>query len=358
MDAMARPWGSGSVYRRRDGRWVVAVRDRAGRRRARYFRSEPTKTEVRTALRELGASSRPDTRTTVGRWLATWLDTMRPPRVRSSTWVSYELHVRHLSDLSAIPLARLNPADVRLHLRAMTDDGHAPRSVASNLGILRMALKAAMRDGLLTRNVAADVDPPRVPKSEPRILTPAEVRVLIEDGDPLWTLLVTTGLRLGEALGLRWRDLSTDTVTVSGGLRYVDRRFRARGARSLQRVEPKSRAGWRTVALPVPLAIERPTVENLEGLVFTNATGSPRDPRAVSREWATTRKRLGLSDDVTLHALRHTAVSLMLASGASLDDVKRTIGHATIAMTSDTYGHLVEGRERAVAERLARTLRG
>ncbi len=352
MDDMARAWGSGSVYQRQgDKRWVVAVRDRAGRKRLRYFRSEPTKAQVREALRELGAASRPQTKLTTGRWLATWLDTMRPPRVRPSTWVSYELHVRHLADLSAIPLARLSPADVRLHLRAMTEDGHAPRSVASNLTVLRMALKQAVRDGMIDRNVAADVDPPRTVRREPRILTPAEARRLIADGDPFWTLLVTTGLRLGEALGLRWRDVGPDTVTVTGSLRPVDRRFRS-GPR-LQRVEPKSRAGWRTVGLPVPLALVRPDVETPNGLVFTSPTGAPRDPRAVAREWAATRERLGLPPDVTIHALRHTAVSLMLASGATLDAVKRAVGHSTIAMTSDTYGHLVEGAELDVAKRLA-----
>lgn len=354
IEPMTRAWGSGSVYQRKgDGRWVVAVRGPGGRR-VRYFRSEPSQTQVRAALREMGSEIAPQTKLTVGRWLATWLDSMRPPRVRPSTWVSYELHVRHLADLAAIPLARLTPADVRLHLRAMSDDGHAPRSVAYSLSILRMALRAAERDRIVSRNVALAVDPPRAPRVEPVILTTAQTRALIAEGDPLWTLLVTTGLRLGEALALRSQDIDVErrTITVTAGLRPVPRRFRGTGPR-LQRVDPKTSAGRRTVALPVPIAWPEPDPPNIDGLVFTSPTGAPRDPRTVSREWTETRLRLGIGPEVTIHALRHTAVSLALASGATLDDVKRMVGHSTIAMTSDTYGHLVEGRSREVADRLA-----
>lgn len=132
-----RTWGSGSIYERKDGRWVAAVRVR-GRRVVAYAHSPE---EARALLPDLWRDNRPaDSRMTVGRWLDTWLASMRPPRVRPSTWVSYELHVRHLGELAAIPLARLTPADVRLHMRTMTESGHAPRSVAYNLTILRMAL--------------------------------------------------------------------------------------------------------------------------------------------------------------------------------------------------------------------------
>lgn len=357
LEMAKRTYGTGAVYQRRsDSRWVVAVREAGGRRRVKYFSSEPTVSQVRDAVRDMTRRTRSvETKLTVGRHLTQWLDTMRPPRVRPSTWVSYELHVKHLSDLSAIPLARLTPNDVRAHLRAMTDDGHSPRSVAYSLTVLRMALKAAERDRLVTRNVALDVDPPRVAKREPAILTAKEAKKLIDDGDPLWVLLVTTGMRLGEALGLRWRDLGTATVTVSGSLRPVDKRFRS-GPR-LARVEPKTGAGRRTVTLPVTLKLERPDPPNIEGYVFTSPTGSPRDPRAVGREWEATRARLGFDERVTIHDLRHTAVSLMLASGSTLDDVKRQVGHSTIAMTSDIYGHMVEGRSKEVARRLARTLK-
>lgn len=354
-----RTYGSGAVYQREsDKRWVVAVRDPGGKRRVKYFRSEPTRAEVKDAIREMTrANTSADTRLTVGRHLAGWLETMRPPRVRPSTWVSYELHVKHLGDLSAIPLARLTPNDVRNHMRAMAESGHAPRSVAYSLTVLRMALKAAERDRLVTRNVALDVDPPKVERKEPRILTAEEARLVVKEGKPLWVLLVTTGLRLGEALALRWRDLGPGTVTVTGGLRPIDRRFREKGSPRLQRVDVKTAAGRRTVSLPVALQLERPKVENLEGYVFSTPAGAPLDPREVSRDWEELRKRLGISEDVTIHNLRHTAVSLALAGGAGIDDVKRMVGHSSIAMTSDTYGHMVEGRSKETARRLARTLK-
>jgi integrase len=224
--------------------------------------------------------------------------------------------------------------------------------VAYSLTILRMALKAAERDRLVSRNVALDVDPPRTTRKEIVILTMEQARAVIADGDPLWTLLVTTGLRLGEALALRAQDIDGETIRVTGSLRPLPASFRGTGPR-LARVEPKTASGWRTVTLPVPIAWPEPDPPNIDGLVFTSPTGAPRDPRTVSREWTETRLRLGIGPEVTIHALRHTAVSLALASGATLDDVKRMVGHSTIAMTSDTYGHLVEGRSREVADRLA-----
>lgn len=351
-----RTYGSGAVYQRgSDKRWVAVVRV-GGRRRSAYRHS---KAEAKAALADLWRDARTqDSRMPLGKYLAAWLDAMRPPRLRPSTWVSYDLHVRHLADLADIPIARLTSDSILQHVRGMTRDGLSPRSVGMNLLVLRMALRAAVRDGLVRENVAERVDPPRVPREEPVILTAGQVRAVIEDGDPLWTLLVTTGLRLGEALALRWSDVDTErgVVVVTGSIRPVPVEFRAKRAPRLQRVEPKSAAGRRVVALPVPLGLQRPTGAADDGYVFRGVSGGPRDPRAVSRAWGETRERLGLPA-VTIHGLRHTAASLALAGGASLDDLKRMLGHSTIAMTSDLYGHAMEGRARDVADRLGDALR-
>jgi integrase len=361
--------GEGAVYQRdSDSLWVGAVRA-AGRRHVVYGRSDD---EVKEKLADLRAALRlgvaiPDSRLTVGRHLAGWLDTMRPPHVRPSTWVSYELHVRHLADLATISLARLTPNDVRRHLRRLLDAGYATRTVAYSLTVLRMAIRQALRDDLVTRNVAELVDPPRTERAELRILTAPEARRLVAGGDPLWILLVGIGCRLGEALGLRWTDvdLEAGTVSITGGLRPMPKRFRAKGQPRLARVEPKTDAGHRTVALPpvVVLALaahrtataDRPA--SVAGYVFTTPRGTPLDARNVSRAWALERTRLELPK-VRIHDLRHTAASLMLARGFTLEDVKRVLGHSSIQLTSDTYGHLVEGRSREIASGMDAVLGG
>ena len=91
------------------------------------------------------------------------------------------------------------------------------------------------------------------------------------------------------------------------------------------------------------------------GLVFTSSRGTPLDPRNVSREYERDVASAGVRR-IRIHDLRHTAASMMLAQGFSLDDVKRVLGHSSIAMTSDIYGHLVEGRSRELADRLDRVL--
>jgi integrase len=361
--------GEGAIYQRAsDKLWVGAVRA-GGKRHVVYG---PSEDEAKEALADLRAALRlgviiPDARLTVGRHLAGWLDAIRPPHIRPSTWVSYELHVRHLADLATISLARLTPNDVRRHLRRLLDDGYSARTVAYSLTVLRMALRQALRDGLVTRNVAELVDPPRIERAELRILTAIEARRLVAGGDPLWTLLVGIGCRLGEALGLRWSDvdLEAGAVTITGGLRPVPKRFRAKGQPRLSRVEPKTDSGHRTVALPpvVVLALaahreataDRPA--SVAGYIFTTPRGTPMDPRNVSRAWALERERLRLPA-IRIHDLRHTAASLMLARGFTLEDVKRVLGHASIAQTSDTYGHLVEGRSREIATGMDAVLGG
>jgi integrase len=128
-------------------------------------------------------------------------------------------------------------------------------------------------------------------------------------------------------------------------------------------VEPKTDASRRTLALPVfvlrALHAQRDRQatlpRNFLGLVFTTPRGTPLDARNVSREFASDCEKAGLPH-MRLHDLRHTAASMMLGQGSTLDDVKRVMGHASIALTSDTYGHLVEGRSREVADGMDRLL--
>ncbi len=188
---------------------------------------------------------------------------------------------------------------------------------------------------------------------------------------PLWTVLIGTGMRLGEAVGVRWADIDIEaaTLTVNGALQPVPRTARpedakwARTGHRLRLVEPKTAAGRRTIALSpfvqAALAERRRAQEgqpsSIMDLVFTTPRGTPLDPRNVSRAFGIDLESVGLRH-MRIHDLRHTAASQMLAQGFTLDDVKRRLGHASIAMTSDVYGHLVVGRSREIADGLERLL--
>lgn len=181
----------------------------------------------------------------------------------------------------------------------------------------------------------------------------------------LWTVLVGTGVRLGEALGLRRGDVDLErgTITIVGSLRPIDRRMRAEGEKRLQLTEPKTTTGRRTIAVPLFVEgalraeLEVPRPRNVQGLVFTTPRGTPLDPRNVSRHWEAFRAELGL-EAIRIHDLRHTAASLILANGGTLHDVMKLLGHANIAETANTYGHLVEERSRELADGMDRLLAG
>lgn len=372
---MARRGDAKPRYLESKGLWVVGVRglDADGNRTRPHFygktadeareKAEDYLVAQRTGLRPPGVSL------TVGRHLYDWLDAVKAD-IRPSTFVSYEGHVRmHLRSLHAKPLTKLSPNDVRRLKADLLAAGLAPRTVAYSLVILRMALKQAVDDRLLPFNPATVVELPKVDRERVVIWQPATVRAFLDATrddrlGPLWAVLLGTGLRLGEGLGLRWPDvdLTAGTLSVSGSIRPVDRRLRDEGQPRLTRVPPKTDAGYRTIDLP-PFVVaalgrvgEQP--EFLSRYVFVDSrysTGSPLDPRNVSRVFEDTMARTGVPR-IRVHDLRHTAASLMLAAGMTLDDVKRVLGHSSIVQTSDTYGHLVHARGREVAAAMERAV--
>lgn len=372
--------GEGRPYQRSaDGRWVVVVRDVAGRRKYLYGWSRDEVIEKRddwNAGVRMGLTPAPRT-LTVGKHLKDWLADRRG-KVRSSTWIDYEAHVRiHLADLARIPLAKLTPNDVRRLLRGRLEVGCSPSLARKTLTILRMALGQAVDDGLVPRNVAKVVDPPDVATEPIRILTPAECRRLLAVDHPLrplWALLLGTGLRLGEALGLRSTDIdwTRRTLRVQQTLRSVDRRVRVPGTPRLVAAEPKTETSRRTIVMPgfvVDALAELEPVANVQRYIFTTPRGTPLDQRNVARAWtgvAAQGKRpavpgardLAGIPAIRIHDLRHTAASLMLAQGASLHDVMKALGHSSIAMTANTYGHLVEGRSAELADGMDRAIGG
>ena len=297
---MTRRYGAGSVFRRSDGRWAGAVLV-AGKR---HHVSGETRKQAQQRLDDLRASLKAglvpaDRRLTVGQHLTGWLETKRAT-VRSSTWESYEAHVRiHLAGIAEVPLSSLTPNHVRNLVRERLDDGCAPRTVTYTLTVLRMALKQAVGDGLVARNVALYADAPMVRRHEVRIPTIAEVRKLLAVESPyrrLWTLMVGTGLREGEALGLRWPDvdLTMGTITVNVALRPVPRHARpeaakwARTGRRLALVAPKTDASRRTIAVPsfvLPRSANRRTPSTTARRTSTTWSsrrrGAPRWTRAT-----------------------------------------------------------------------------
>lgn len=235
----------------------------------------------------------PDQRQKLGSFLRRWLDDVARPTLRAWTYDSYDDILRlHLEPgLGRIPLARLAPADVQWFLNTKLESGLSPRRVQYLHAVLRRALVTAERWGLVSRNVAKLVDPPRVPRHEIRPLTPAEARLLLDASADdrlrtLWLTALGTGLRQGELLALRREDVDLD-----GGRLHV-RSTLARVDGKLVRLEPKTSRSRRTVHLPATVIAAlraHRTRQRMERLVAghggsTPATSSRRPSARPSRQ--------------------------------------------------------------------------
>lgn len=238
----------GSIYRRADGLWVGAVhlgyRDGKRRRKTIYGKTRrEVQEQVTTTLRAVQQGLPvPTERQTVGQYLTAWLVTARAtvrPRTHESYADTVRLHV--IPTLGAEQLARLSPGQVQALLDAKLTGGLSPRTVQYIHAILRRALGQAYRWGIVQRNVAAVVIPPRVTRSEVRPFDPDQARAFLAAmrGDrleALYTVAIACGLRQGEALGLRWQDV--DMGAGSSG--SATRSSASRGGFSLSSRRPSA----------------------------------------------------------------------------------------------------------------------
>lgn len=291
---------------------------------------------------------------TVEAVLLEWLAAQKR-RVSPTSYLRYESTIRlHLAGIHVLTVAELTPSAIERHMAAQS-----PAAARGALRILRAAIARAVESGTAQRNVAKLVAPPRRNVPVGRALTAREVRALLDraaDADdpyrPLWALLFGSGLRLGEAIGLRRSDIDVAgrTVRVEGSMRHQDARYRGSGPR-LAINPPKTDAGRRIAPLAGFAARAIDELPKDAVWLFHRANGKPLNPSTVQRAFAVAVERADLPP-MRLHDARHTAATLALASGATLDDVKRMLGHSSITITSDVYGHLVTGRQRAIADAL------
>ena len=352
--------GEGSIYQRGDGRWVSYLRLPDGRKK---FYSGRTRRQVQDRL----DSARDDQRRghpmvgrdqELGRYLGEWLEGSVRPSVRPKTWEDYDLCVRRLLPLlGTVRLRALTPERLQLAYARLLERGLSARTVAQTHMVVRRALKQAVLWRLLPYNPSDGVKAPRAARPEVRVLDEDEVRHLLAASDveyrALWALLVTSGMRIGEALGLRWTDL--DQARSMMTIRRAVQRQRAQG---LVFVEPKTARSRRTV--PVPAAViemlaARRGRTDADGLVFSRADGRPLDPTWVSACFRRELDRLGLPR-VRLHDLRHTAATHLLTTGVHPKVVQDLLGHSTIAITLDTYSHVLPPLAREASSHMASLL--
>ncbi len=350
--------GEGTIKQRSDGRWEGQVSLPDGRRKSVYGKTRrEAQDKLRAALRDLDAGLDLSAgRQTFDHFLHQWLSASVRPAVATKTYEGYEsiVRVRIVPRLGRTPLRKLTPLDLQALYASLQDAGLSNRSILHTHRVLHRAFAQAVRWGLLVRNPCDGATPPRPKRAEMRVLSQEQVTVLLDTtrdqpAYALYVAAVTTGMRQGELLGLRWDDVDLDAAKVT-----VRRALQRQRGNGLVFVEPKTGRSRRTVMLSqrAVTALKQHRVRQLEerlqagpewrdrDLVFANPFGGPLDPSWQTAVFKEALHGAGLPP-VRFHDLRHTAATLLLRQGVHPKVVSEMLGHATITITLDTYSHLV-----------------
>lgn len=351
-------YGDGTVFQRsKDGRWVARlpyVDDKGSKRRKEEVRK--TKREADQALRDLrrlrdAGAPLIETTASVRAYIEQWTTVTLPASGRrESTQLAYASVLKtHVVPVIGDRLMRdVTPVDVEALLLTAAETV-SESTVNKVYQVMRVVWATAVRDGLVRRNVVEAVAAPRIPRREAYWYSPQEVAALRQAaGDhrlaPLLDVLAFTGMRIGEALALRWVDVQGDTLRVTGSL------GRVKGGR---RRDDTKTSGFRAVPLlpEVDAALKArrkaQAAERLaagaawtdNGLIFTTEAGTPIHDRNALRWFHGVRAKAGVPDG-GFHSFRHAAATALLTAGVPMATVSTIVGHSRISTTVDLYGHV------------------
>jgi integrase len=293
---------------------------------------------------------------TVWEYLERWLKDSVKDTVRPST---YEVH-RHMVEPHIIPalgrlkLKDLNPVHVRHFYREKLDSGLSAATVRKMHRVLRKALKQAVLDGLIPRNVCEAVKPPKVERKEISPLDREQAKALLEAAredrlEALYVLAIHTGMREGELLGLKWDDVDLEANVLrlrralvrEGGKVKVGDLKTAKSRRSIRLTRAAADALRGHLERQLAEMERMGSLYQPGGLVFATESGTLINPSNLrNRSFKPLLKRASLPD-ICFHDLRHTCATLLLSQDTHPKLVQELLGHATIAMTLDTYSHFL-----------------
>ena len=344
-----------------NGRWEAPYRDPTGRERVKHHRTRADADRWLTTVKDqIHRGDYIDPR--LGKqpfssWAASWLSGTAA-HVRPKTLTHYEsiLRVHVLPTFADQPVGAISPSDVRSFIAERAGGGAAPGTVRSARKVLRLVLATAQADGAIRTNPCDGSRVPASPKAEMVFLTAEQVETLASTIDQRYSTLVRlaayTGLRAGEICALRVGrvDVGCGRVTVSESVTEVQ-------GLGLHFSEPKTYER-RSVTLPSFLADElaahlddRP--HDADALVFTSPEGSTLNHKNFyRRHFKPAIVAAGLPAETRFHDLRHTCAALCISLGAHPKAIQERLGHSSITVTLDRYGHLVPKLDETLPARL------
>ena len=379
--AKRRKRGDGGLHLRKDGRWegrIVVGYDDKGLPKTKNVLAK-TKAECAGKLKTLKASlqapkpEKPRADMTFGAWMERWYQNDCKPGISPKTQADYEnrIYQHIIPELGSIPLAKLTAGDLQQFYHRLKQGGRllrveqygpglSDRMVKSCHVTCRVALDQAAAQGLILKNPADACKAPPTHSKEMRVLTGEEIQRLLiqakEDGCfELLLLELTTGLRRGEILALRWDDLDFHT----GALRIERQVQRIQGKLVIS--QPKTRASSRSILLPAPvlkaLAQYRQSVSSRWMFPSPRKEDSPLDPAAVRKKLSAVLKRAGCPA-ARFHDLRHTFATAALEHGMDVKTLSTIIGHVSSATTLNVYAHVTDEMRQRAADKIDRAITG
>jgi integrase len=252
---------------------------------------------------------------------------------------------------------KIRPVDIEQFLGRLSASGLGSSTKRIALSILKQTLDVALKNGLLFTNPCGEVSRPRQDKSvTSKWLAVDEVsRILEELGESVYLppalMMAISGMRRGEALALTWADIDfqRERVFVRATLNRIQG--------SLDVTAPKTSNSRRTLHMSLEmknllLHVKAMRQSNASSFIFVGESGNPIEPRNLLRGFKAAAKRAGLPN-ATLHSLRHAAASQMLNSGVPLFTVSKTLGHSSVSVTGDIYGHLEDHAQKSALKSLS-----
>jgi integrase len=381
-DAPKSGYGNGSVYEDKEGSGLWRAELDGVKRRARSEAAAYEKLRMLQERRDNRLNLKKGSTTLLawlGIWLADYCDHLKP-----LTRAGYVEAVKNYIEpypLAKVRMEDLESDDIERWMKTLRRKGLAEGTIAIAFRRLRKALKVARQKDYIDHNPAEDVEPPdATPIRDPVILEPDQIMLFLRAWEgfrlfALYAIVVTLGLRRGELMGLRWKDIDLDkrVMTVRGQLQWVSPApGKPKAPIWVESTKGRKRKRTRVIDdFPIELAEalkawrKTQATERLRlgkdwrggDYVFTTTRGGPLSPRNLYRGFKAGLKRAGLPETMTFHDLRHCAGSMMLADGEDIEAVREVLGHSSRTVTERIYAHALKSRKRKAGGSLGYLLR-
>jgi integrase len=308
---------------------------------------------------------------TLGEYVSTWLRDVAATEVRESTLKSYSVRVKVdvIDRIGGLRLDKVTPQILQSLYSELTKHGHSPRTVRYTHTILNSALKNAVAWKLLRDNPCQHVALPKAEHLEMEVWSAEEVNAFLKSTRgsrdyALWYTLLNTGMRPGEAFGLKWEDLDGDRIRIQRAVAETA----AQGVYALE--APKTERSKRSIAISADhVALleshRRRQMEEIlakgsgytrQDFIFADLEGHHEFTERARGRWKTAVRRAGVRK-IRLYDCRHTHATLLLKAAINPKVVSERLGHASIVITLDTYSHVLPDMQDEAVDRLQALLK-